>query len=150
MPDRDQMIRDMIYDAAKPLDPLKYRTLRYVLNVETEVAAGGTGANQLSINDNPFMWTKTTCGLKVAGTRDTQDNDFLVRLRDTNRYYDSDFHRPDLAYGDPRTGVVIPNDVPIFLDSNATITGEVINLIGRQGESFNVQFILHGFERWAR
>jgi len=151
---RAELIEEMIRDMTMPLNPLKYRRKKYVLNVEVDSAVDGTGSNQLSIDDNPFMWTKITAAAKVSSKEDVTaletSQEFLMRIRDTNRYYDSDFHRPDLAYGNPKQGVVIPFDVPTFLDANATLTGDIINLVARAGDTWNAQIIIHGYERWQR
>lgn len=134
----------------KQLDPLKYRRKVYVLNVDVSSQPDGTGANSLSIDDMPFMWTKTTVAIKDIDAS-AQDFNFVQRIRDSNRYYQSDFCRADIHYGNPITGVVIPFDVATFLDANATISAEVINgPVLREGEIFTVQFLLHGFERWRK
>lgn len=149
---REEMIQEMIQDCARPLNPLKYRRMKYVLNVECDTAVNGVGSNQLSIDDNPFMWTKISAAAKVSAFSGliSLNQEFLMRIRDTNRYYDSDFVKPGLAYGNPALGVVIPFDVPTFLDSNATLTADIINLVARAGETWTAHIIIHGFERWQR
>jgi len=131
----------------KQLDPLKYRRKTYVLNVTCEVAVGDVGRGQVTIDDNPFMWTKTTVGLQDVDAN-AQDNQYLVEIRDSNRYYENEPARPDLLFGNVFQGGIIPFDVATFLDSTSTLYVEVTNLQARQGETFIVQFCFIGFERW--
>lgn len=135
----------------KQLDPLKYRRKYYVLNVQCETKLAGVGRGTVSLDDMPFMWSKTVCGIIDQDSGLAQDLNFLVRVRDSNRYYSSDFARPDLLWGNVFLGTWIPFDVDTFMDANATINVDVINQKARLGaDYFTIQFCFHGFERWQR
>jgi hypothetical protein len=119
--------------------------MKYTINVTCDTAVDATSDDIVTIDDNPFLWTKASAAEQTEG-----DQNFLIRLKDTNRFYQDVHQRPDLAFGDPSTGVIIPFDVPIFLDRNATITAEIINKVARAGEQWVAQVIIHGLERWQR
>ena len=140
-----QIINEFLEDLKRPLDPLKYRSMKYTINVTGDTAVDATSDDIVTTDDNPFLWTKASAGEQAEG-----DQNFLIRIKDTNRYYQDVHQRPDLAFGSPGAGVIIPFDVPIFLDRNSTLTAEIINKVARTGETWVAQVIIHGLERWQR
>lgn len=133
------------------INPMAYRPKVYVNNIEVGAEIGGTGKNTTALDKYPFIWTHTTFALKDID-RDEQDCNFLCQPKTIERYYTSDFARPDELFGNPFDGPLIPWPVPVFVEEATSIFMEIINQKDRTevAEQFIVQFCFHGIERWQK
>ena len=148
-PDRANWYR---LPSGQMLDPSKYRPMSYVINAITGALQDNTGSGNVTLNNEPFILTKVTCGIKEEDDS-AQDGNYYVRLRDQNRYYQDDFARPTLLWGSPfNSSQVIPLTVEIVYQGSTTITLDVINPVNRTypDDQFTIQMVLIGFERWQR
>jgi len=131
------------------IDPLSYRPKAYVLTVECDQALEGTGRGSVPLDKYPFIWTHTTWALKDEDIAD-QDGNFLCQPKNIERFYTSDFARPDTLFGNPFDGPLIPWPVPVFVEEATTIFMEVINnkVRGQGDDTFKIEFVFWGIEKW--
>jgi len=148
------------------LDPGNWRPLFYPVEIAVPVAAGGIAAGSVSINNMPYIWTRTTHKI-VGDTADTstsnlfQDGQYDVNFRDEQSVYQRDFAPADLVFGGygagdggQAGGFVIDMPYPIAFAGNATVTFEVRNRVLRApadlSTTFTVVFVLHGISSWGK
>lgn len=138
--------------SGRQLNPDKYKPKYYVIDAITGALQDNTGSGNVTIDNQPFIATQITVGIKEEDD-DAQDGNFYIRLRDQNRYYQDDFARPTLMFGSPfNSSQVIPLQVELVYQGSTTITLDVINPIPRTypDDKFTIQAVLIGFERWEK
>jgi hypothetical protein len=138
--------------SGRQLDPEKYKPKYYVINAITGALLDNTGSGNVTLDNQPFVLTKISVGIKEENDGQDQDGNYLVRFRDQNRYYQNDFARPGFMLGNATLSRLIPLDVEIVYQGSTTITLDVINTVARTypSDEFTIQAVLIGFERWQK
>ena len=148
------------------IDPGDWRPLYYPVEIEVGVAAGAIGRNSVSINNMPFIWTRTTHAIvgdvaNPAVSNLWNDGQYDVNFRDEQSVYMRDFAPANLVFGGfgpsqggQQGGYPIDMPYPIAFSGNATVSFEVRNRVLRaptdQSETFKVVFVMHGISSWGK
>lgn len=118
------------------LDPGKWRPLFYPTYIDVPVAAGEIGRNSVTINNQPYIWSRITT--KIVGNTAVpetsglyNDGQWSIAFKDEQSNYQKDFFPADLAFGSQgstnNSGFIIPLPYPIPFAGNKTITFEIRN-----------------------
>lgn len=148
------------------IDPGDWRPLYYPVEIEVGVAAGAIGRNSVSVNNMPYIWVRTTHGIKgdVADPETSNlwnDGQYDVNFRDEESVYQRDWAPANLVFGGygpaqggQQGGYLIDMPYPIAFSGNRTVTFEVRNSILRaptdQSTTFKVVFVMHGISSWGK
>lgn len=138
-------------------DPGRYRPLYYGVEIAVPVAVGGVGRGSISLNNQPFIWTR--CAHQIVGDifrEDSglfQDGQYMLAFKDEQSNYQNQPIPAELLFGSVRSGFIIELAFPIAFAGNKTITFEITNRANRTlspvAPTFNVYVAMHGIADWG-